>query len=124
MQDCGHGRSEKQVCKILSAKAVLSPELLVRWEGITTLVKIEAERVMNGVKATETRYYISSQTETAAYYNNAVRGHGGIENQLYWHLDVTFGEGKCQSRSGNAPENLNIFRKMPLHRIANMDDCN
>ncbi|MFT6739655.1 MAG: hypothetical protein ACJAVF_001152, partial [Paraglaciecola sp.] len=40
----------------------------------------------------------------------------------YWHLDVTFGEGKCQSRSGNAPENLNIFRKMPLHRIANMDD--
>jgi predicted transposase YbfD/YdcC len=98
--------------------------LLVRWEGITTLVKIEAERVMNGVKATETRYYISSQTETAAYYNNAVRGHGGIENQLYWHLDVTFGEGKCQSRSGNAPENLNIFRKMPLHRIANMDDCN
>jgi hypothetical protein len=51
-----------------------------------------------------------------------VRGHWGIENQLHWHLDVTFEEDKCRSRSGNAPENLNIFKKMVLHRIANMDD--
>jgi predicted transposase YbfD/YdcC len=120
--DCGHGRSEKRVCKILLAKEVLSPKLLSKWEGVETLVKIEAERVLNDVKSTETRYYISSQTETAAYYNNAVRGHWGIENQLHWHLDVTFGEDKSRSRSGNAPENLNILRKMSLHRITNMDD--
>jgi hypothetical protein len=45
-----------------------------------------------------------------------------IENHLHWHLDVTFNEDANRSRSGNAPQNLNILRKMALHRISNMDD--
>jgi len=37
------------------------------------------------------------------------------------HLDVTFAEDACRARTGNAPENLNILRKIALHRISRDD---
>ena len=49
--------------------------------------------------------------------NEAIRGHWSIENQLHWHLDVTFEEDASRARSGNAALNLSILRKMALHRI-------
>ena len=51
-----------------------------------------------------------------------VRGHWSIENQLHWHLDVTFREDDSRARKGNAPMNLNILRKMALTRIRQMKD--
>lgn len=117
-----HGRYEKRRCEIISASLYLSPKLLEKWEGVKTLVRVISERTKNGTTSTETRYYISSESKDAAYYNAAVRGHWGIENQLHWHLDVTFKEDACRSRSGNAPQNLNILRKMALHRISRMKD--
>ena len=93
-----------------------------KWKGVKTLVKIEAQRTVKGVTTSKTRYYISSEEREVAYYNQAVRGHWGIENLLHWHLDVTFREDANRSRSGFAPQNLNILRKMALHRISNMSD--
>ena len=51
-----------------------------------------------------------------------MRAHWGIENHLHWHLDVTFDEDANRSRTGNTPQNLNILRKMALHRIRRMND--
>lgn len=118
----GHGREEIRNCQILSASDTLSPNLLAEWVGIKTLVKIEETRIIKGVSQTESRYYISSEEENATYYNNLVRGHWGIENQLHWHLDVTFNEDACRARKGNAPQNLNILRKLALHRLTRMKD--
>ena len=117
-----HGRYEVRMCQVVAASEFLSPTLLAKWEGIETLVRIDAQRTMKGVTSSQTRYYISSEQQTAAYYNNAVRGHWGIENLLHWHLDVTFREDANRARSGFAPQNLNILRKMSLHRISNMKD--
>jgi predicted transposase YbfD/YdcC len=117
-----HGRYETRVCQIVPAKEVLSPDLLTKWTGIKTLIKIVSTRTIKSVKTTESRFYISSQERDEAFYNLAVREHWGIENHLHWHLDVTFKEDANRSRSGNAPQNLNILRKMVLHRISNMDD--
>jgi predicted transposase YbfD/YdcC len=114
-----HGRYETRQCQILRAELVLSPNLKADWPSIKTLIKIESTRDVKGVKSTETRYYISSHDKRSAeQYNNMVRGHWGIENHLHWHLDVTFREDANRSRKGNAPQNLNILRKMALHRIA------
>jgi len=117
-----HGRYELRKCSIVAAKEVLTPDLLEKWVGIKTIVKIEAQRTMNDITSLQTRLYISSDDKDAAYYNNAVRGHWSIENHLHWHLDVSFNEDANRSRSGNAPQNLNILRKVALQRITKMTD--
>lgn len=117
-----HGRYEERKCQIVSAQEVLSPDLLDTWREIKTVIKIEAQRTIKDVSSSQTRYYISSEEKEAAFYNTEIRGHWSIENQLHWHLDVTFNEDANRSRSGNAPQNLNILRKMALHRISRMKD--
>lgn len=113
------GRYENRTCQILDAEQSLSPKMKLLWPSISTLVKIESVRIVKDIKHTETRYYISSHTKkTSKQYNEMVRGHWGIENHLHWHLDVTFSEDACRARTGHAPENLNIFRKIALHRIS------
>lgn len=117
-----HGRYETRTCQIVLAKDVLSPDILEKWTDIKTVIRVKSIRRIKGVTATETRYYISSELKDASYYNDRVKGHWSIENALHWHLDVTFNEDACRSRTGNAPLNLNIMRKMALHRISRQKD--
>lgn len=117
-----HGRYEKRKCQTIDATTNLSPQLLEKWPGVKTLVRVDSERTINGKTSSQTRFYISSEQKEVADYNNVVRGHWSIENQLHWHLDVTFKEDACRSRTGNAPQNLNILRKMALRKISNMKD--
>ena len=119
----GHGRVETRECSILPAKDFLMEENLKRWKDVSTLVKIDASRVIKGVQTRETRYYISDENITkASYFQDLVRGHWGIENQLHWHLDVTFNEDKCRARTGYAPQNLTTVRKLALQIISNAGD--
>ena len=98
-------------------------ENLQAWEDVSTLVKIDSCREINGVCTGETRYYISDESiNRASYYQSLVRGHWGIENQLHWHLDVTFKEDQCRARTGNAPQNLSTVRKFVLQIISNAKD--
>lgn len=38
------------------------------------------------------RYYISSVDLTAEKFGTAMKNHWGIENKLYWRLDVAMNE--------------------------------
>jgi len=116
-----HNRYEERKCFTLPACENLSPNNLEKWKEVKALVKIESSRQIKGVKSSETRYYINSKENISAEKCNEIsRGHWSIENHLHWHLDVTFKEDDCRSRTGNAPENLNILRKVALHRLTNM----
>ena len=118
-----HGRIEQRQCSLLSALEVLSPDLLKQWCDIKTLIKIEAKRTIKGVLQEETRYYISSDESCKPlFFNSLVRAHWGIENQLHWHLDVTFNEDASRARTANAPLNLSPIRKIALHLITQMND--
>jgi predicted transposase YbfD/YdcC len=118
-----HGRIETRRCSILAAKDFLLEENITAWKNVTTLIKIDASRIINGVKQEEIRYYISDEAEESTlYYNTLARGHWSIENQLHWHLDVTFNEDACRVRQGNAPENLSTIRKFVLQIISNAKD--
>jgi predicted transposase YbfD/YdcC len=121
--DYGHGRFEKRRCRIMKAEDIIYEPLLSKWKGLSTIIEIVSERRLNDVISTETRYYISSKgNKSASYFNIAIRGHWAIENNLHWHLDVTFGEDSSRARKGNAPENLNILRKIALHRVTQIND--
>ena len=123
LKDNNHGRKESRTCSIIEVSDLPKDEIPIGWESLNTLVRIESERIIENKKQCEVRYYISSEKgKNPAYYNALVRGHWGIENQLHWHLDVTFNEDGCRARSGNAPLNLNIIRKLALQRINLMDD--
>lgn len=117
-----HSRYEVRKCEILNAKDILHPDTKADWEEIETLIKITASRTTKNITQTQVRFYISNESLSASEYNQNVRGHWSIENQLHWHLDVTFNEDACRARCGNAPENLNILRKFALLKIKQPKD--
>jgi predicted transposase YbfD/YdcC len=93
------------------------------WGELKTVVKVESVRTAGDKQTKETRYYISDeQGFGAAYYNALVRGHWSVENQLHWHLDVTFREDACRARNGYAPENLSTLRKLALQIVKEHND--
>jgi predicted transposase YbfD/YdcC len=67
-----------------------------------------------GKTETETRYYISSKNESAAYFQKNIRSHWGIENKLHWMLDVIFHEDQSRKRAGNAAQNFSLVNKIAL----------
>jgi predicted transposase YbfD/YdcC len=118
-----HGRYEVRKCSIIPSEKVLLPEIQKQWNGLKTLVRVEASRQIKDRQEKETRYYISDEEGlNASCFNASVRGHWGIENHLHRHLDITFREDDCRARTGNAPENLSTLRKFALQIISEYSD--
>lgn len=118
-----HGRIEVRKCSILPAREYLLEETVQSWRGLGTIVKIESSREISGKTAHETRYYISDETGlSASYFQKLIRGHWSIENQLHWHLDITFKEDDCRARKGFSPQNLSALRKVALHIVSEQKD--
>lgn len=117
----GHGRIEKRTCRIIKdTDWICSSD---QWEELKTLIAIESKRIdkATGKEQTETRYYISSSNADAAFFNNAVRQHWGIENKLHWTLDVIFNEDASTKRAGTAAENFSFISKIAIN-LLNQDD--
>jgi predicted transposase YbfD/YdcC len=112
-----HGRMEKRTCRIVTAMEWVCK--VQDWQGLQTLIEIKSERTIKatGVKETQTRHYISSALSTAKKFNEAIRGHWGIENNLHWMLDVTFNEDNSMKRAGNAAENFSVITKIALNAV-------
>jgi predicted transposase YbfD/YdcC len=52
-----------------------------------------------------------------SHLGELVRSHWGIENSLYWVLDVGFREDDCRIRKDNAPQKFAIFRHIYLNLL-------
>jgi predicted transposase YbfD/YdcC len=107
-----HGRGEQRRAWVSSDVSEI--DTVDRWQGIKTLVRVEATRVINGELSIENRFYISSRLLSASEALDASRGHWSIENELHWVLDVAFREDDCRVRAGNAAENFSILRQLAL----------
>lgn len=118
--DKGHGRVERRKCQLLPATC-LEKKLLNSWPGLTTLVRIEASRWVATKDKTEeqVRYYLSSLSADATFFNDKVRQHWTVENQLHWVLDVYFGEDRSRKRDKNSAQNFALIRKMALNLLRN-----
>jgi predicted transposase YbfD/YdcC len=115
-EERGHGRLERR--EIRTATGLEWLEGREGWEGLRTIVQYRTYRKVKGKATVQTdRYYISSGDFTAEEFLKYIRGHWSIENRLHWMLDIVFREDECRVRTGNAALNLNILRKMALHRL-------
>lgn len=113
--ETGHGRVEERVCRIASADSMEDEAVLSRWPGVRTVVEVTSTVTTPEGAASSVRHYISDENHPhAAYYAMLARGHWGIENQLHWHLDVTFKEDDCRAGKGFAAQNLSTVRKLAL----------
>jgi predicted transposase YbfD/YdcC len=113
--DKGHGRIEKRTALVSSDIEWL--QKTHKWPGLKSIGKIIAETTTSssGKETEEERYYISSiPSLDPREFNEIVRKHWGIENQLHWRLDVVFNEDKACLHNDNAAENLDILRKWAL----------
>jgi len=113
----GNSRIEKRNCRIITAMEWISKS--DDWQGLQTLIEIKSDRIIKatGIKETQIRHYISSAISTAKKFNEAIREHWGIENNLHWILDVAFNEDNSMKRAGYAAENFSVISKIAVNLI-------
>jgi predicted transposase YbfD/YdcC len=118
--ELGSGRIETRTCYVTQHLTLM--EDVLAWQGIKSVIMIHAKREVKEVVEENFRFYLSSKDQNASYFNKTIRGHWGIENDLHWQLDLTFGEDSAKTRMGNGAENHNTLRKIALQILQQQND--
>jgi predicted transposase YbfD/YdcC len=112
-RNIGHGRGEKRT--VLVSENLSLIDAATDWVGLKSVVCVRSVRWKNGKETHSKRFYISSLSGVSAKkMGGYIRRHWSIENELHWHLDVSFDEDGCQVRQDHAPRNLTTIRKLAL----------
>jgi predicted transposase YbfD/YdcC len=85
------------------------------WPGLAAIGKVQRSPEIGAKITSETAYYLLSTTLVAQCFSQAARSHWGIENSLYWVLDVTLKEDQTRNRKDNGPENLALLQRLALN---------
>jgi predicted transposase YbfD/YdcC len=105
----GHGRQEKRYCQVMyDLSGIRNKEA---WVDLRAIGMCVTERTINGETTGDVRYFIGNQKKSARYYGIAFRKHWGIENNLHWQMDVSFGEDANRTADRTAAENLTLIRR-------------
>ena len=117
--DGGHGRIETRDVWVSDQVRHLPEAIAEQWAGLKIIACVQRRReIIGGKTSIERSYYISSIAQAdAGRLAGMIRGHWGIENQLHWHLDVSFGEDACRIRKDNAAENFSRLRRIALNQL-------
>lgn len=105
----GHGRHEKRSCEVIyDLSGIRNKDA---WADLRAIGMCITERTVNGETTGDVRYFIGSQKKSARYYGITFRKHWGIENNLHWQMDVSFGEDANRTAERTAAENLTLVRR-------------
>ncbi len=108
----GHGRREVRTYMVISTLEDIRDRLA--WPGLKTVGMCCRTRIINGEETTEAHYFIGSRRMGIHRYAEVLRDHWGIENNLHWQLDVSFGEDRSRIQDRNAAANFAVLRKLAL----------
>ena len=122
----GHGRIETR--RVWVTREVNWLRQRGAWANLRGVIRVESVRQVldpsGGVakRSVEQRHYITSLDHRDRRYHaeslgQLIRAHWGIENQLHWSLDVSFGEDASRVRQERAAENLSRLRRMALNLL-------
>jgi predicted transposase YbfD/YdcC len=111
----GHGRVEERRYYQITVPGYLHGRSA--WKGLKTIGAAVRTYEQNGVRKTDTRYYLCSLRRNGKQFANAVRKHWGIENSLHWSLDMTYREDESRVRNRIFGENLSWLRRFTLSLI-------
>jgi predicted transposase YbfD/YdcC len=111
-QERGHGRFEKRTYYVLHNVDFIGEK--DKWDGLSVIGWCIYEREEKGKLSREDHYFMGSRLMNAQGYAAALRGHWGIENNLHWQLDVSFGEDANRVAERNTAENLASIRRHAL----------
>ena len=87
------------------------------WKGLRSVAAVELKREESGQTKLERSYFITSLEPDAEELARVVRAHWGVENSLYWVLDVVFGEDASRARTRNAGANLSTLQRLSLNLL-------
>lgn len=115
-EEFGHGREEiRKYWMLTNVNELVDPE--GKWKNLASVGMVCSQRIIDGKKSQETRYYISSLFLSAEEMAGAIRNHWSVENSCHWILDVAFNEDSCRIRKDNAPQNLAVVRHIALNLL-------
>ncbi len=83
--------------------------------GLCSIGMVERECTQAGSTSIEQRYFISSIKPVAPLFAKAVRSHWGVENPLYWRLDVVLGDDACRIKKDNGAPILTRLRHLCMN---------
>jgi predicted transposase YbfD/YdcC len=104
------GRTERRLYTAMAASTAVRR----LWPDAQSIVRVCRQTTGQGPKTKEVRDFVSSLPPDVERLASLIRGHWGIENQLHWSLDVTFGEDQSRIRQGHAAENAGLLRRLAL----------
>lgn len=113
----GHHRTEKRQvwCVPISQLSPLHNQ--DDWVGLKCVVMVVRIRHLWNKTTREVQFYLTSLDCDARKLGQAIRLHWGVENGLHWTMDVTFSEDACRIRTGHAPQNLALLRRIALNAL-------
>lgn len=111
--DKDHGRLEVRRYWITEdLRTVPDP---AQWSGLRSIGMVERECIQGDSRTLEQRCFINSIAANANVFAKAVRGHWGVENPLYWRLDVILGDDASRIRKGNGAAIMTSIRHLCLN---------
>ena len=108
----GHGRREERTYLVIHDVTGLRDR--AAWPKLSAVGMCLCERTAGGQTSSEVRYFIGSRRMGARQYAEVLRGHWGIENNLHWQLDLSFGEDRSRIQHRRGAEHFGLLRKLAL----------
>ncbi len=113
--EAGHHRREMRKVWVMPAPQLGGLYKESQWAGLQSVVMVYRRRYLWNQVTEETQFFLTSLPCNAQRLGRAIRCHWGIENQLHWVLDVTFGAKRIHR--GHAPENFTLLRRLAISAL-------
>ncbi|CDN09737.1 Transposase, IS4 [Richelia intracellularis] len=113
----GHHRTEKRQIWCVPISQLQTLHNQDNWVGLKWVVMVVRLPHIWNKTTREVQFYLTSLNCAPRNLGPVIRLHWGVKNGLHWTLDVTFSEDACGVRTGHAPQNLALFRRIAINAL-------